>query len=134
MNILAIKDLDDLNRELTLESGEKITLRIEGSRVEILLGEVEIGELDFRPYIDLGLNGQEEQAYHLTHAFIEGGGGIYTNRGLGTEAFRFFRQHTGAEITFSPNDGIQRGDGSHLTGNGAVFVESLKRKIRDGIL
>lgn len=134
MGIREVKIINDETRHLSLDSGETVVLRLENDSVEVYIGNDEIGRLDFRVYEVPRGSGWEEEVYHLTHAFIEGGGGKYKYQGIGTEAIRLLMESTGAEITFSDNDGQIKDDGSHLTGDGPGFVESIRRKIKNGEL
>jgi len=120
--------ISDEMRRITLDSGEVIELRFEDDSVAVYAQENEVGRLSFRAY-EVPVGYYEETYYHLTHAFIEGGGGKYKHQGIGTEAFRLFRECTGAKVTFSEDDGIQKEDGSHLTGDAPGFVASLKAKM-----
>lgn len=108
-----------------------VELRLENDSVAVYAQNNEVGRLCFRAY-EVPVNHHEETHYHMTYCFIEGGGGKYKHQGIGTEAFRFFREYTGAEITFSENDGRQRGDGSHLTGDAPQFVAKLKAMMARG--
>lgn len=121
-------------RLITLDTGDEIELRMDDESVEIYFGDIKIGALDFRSVEQPGPNGYDETMYKMTHAFLEGENARFASIGIGTEAFRFFKEYTGANISFSDNDGITKTDGSHLSGNGAPFVESLKRKMRNGEL
>lgn len=125
MPICSIEDIDDEIRRLTLDAGEIVELRFEEDSVAIYAEGNEVGRLGFRAY-EVPVYDYEETCYHLTHAFIEGDGGKYKNQGIGTEAFRLFRECTGAKVTFSEHDGLQKDDGSHLTGDAPHFVASLK--------
>ncbi len=131
MSISSIIDIDDETRQLVLSSGEIVELRFEDDSVAVYVENNEVGRLCFRAY-EVPVNNHEETYYHMTHAFIEGGGGKYKYQGIGTEAFRLFRECTGAEVTFSENDGIQKEDGSHLTGDAPRFVEKLKGMMARG--
>lgn len=131
MAITSIQEVDDETRQLVLDSGEIVELRFEDDSVAVFAQGEEVGRLSFRAY-EVPVNHHEETYYHLTYAFIEGGGGKYKHQGIGTEAFRLFRECTGAEITFSENDGLRKDDGSHLTGDAPGFVASLKAKMARG--
>lgn len=131
MAIRSIKKIYDETRQLVLDTGEIVELRFEDDSVAVFVQNNEIGRLSFRAY-EVIVNYHEETYYHLTHAFIEGGGGKYKHQGIGTEAFRLFRECTGAEVTFSENDGLQKDDGSHVTGDAPGFVASLKAKMACG--
>lgn len=129
MPIRSIEEITDEHRRLTLTSGEVVEIRFQEDSVAVYAGSEEVGRLSFRQIEEPG-----ETYYHLTHAFIEGRGGAYKRQGIGTEAIRLFRDCTGGPITFSEDDGIQREDGSHLTGDAPEFVNSLKKKLVRGEL
>lgn len=66
--------------------------------------------------------------YKLTHMYIEE---EYQRLGLGTLAVKFFKEWNGEPIFVSPNDGFEREDGSHLTGDGLPFAMKL---MEEGII
>lgn len=132
MPICSIDDLNDEERRLTLDSGEIVELRFEDDSVAIYAHQNEVGRLSFRAYEVPMFGDYEETCYQLTHAFIEGDEGKYKYQGIGTEAFRFFRECTGASVTFSEDDGLQKNDGSHLTGDAPRFVAKLKAMMSRG--
>jgi hypothetical protein len=127
--IQSTTDISDERRLLTLASGEVVEIRFEDDSVAVYAGGEEVGRLSFRQ-----IEEPEDTYYHMTHAFIEGGGGAYKRQGIGTEAIRLFLECTGGPITFSDDDGIQRDDGSHLTGDAPGFVASIKAKLARGEL
>lgn len=65
----------------------------------------------------------ENYSYLVTHM-----NSCPPRQGIGTEIIMYVKEVTGSYIIFSSDDGITRGDGSHLTGWGPSFVNSLKRK------
>ena len=77
-----------------------------------------IGEFEFRCSYDYG-----NSSLHLTRMFS----GI-TGQGIGKEILEWVIESSGATIYTTQNDGIPRDDGSHLTGDAPMFVESMRKK------
>jgi hypothetical protein len=134
MSIKHIKKIDHERRQLILSSGEVVNLRFDEDleAVYVHVEKNKVGELSFSPIEGAMEHYHAVPDYHLTHAFIEGGDGKYKHQGIGTEAFRLFRECTGAKVTFSEHDGIKKGDGSHLTGDAPKFVDKLKKLMNNG--
>jgi hypothetical protein len=132
MFMTLVEKIEGERRRLILTSGEIVELRLEDDSVAAYAQDNEIRRLCFRAYRMAVSKHHDETYYHLTSAFIEGGGGKYKYRGIGTEAFRFFREYTSAKVTFSENDGLRKDDGSHLTGDGVRFVTKLKGMMERG--
>lgn len=61
--------------------------------------------------------------YHLTHM-----NSYPPRQGIGTEIIKYVKEVTKSNVTFSEDDGNSRRDGSHLTGTGPIFVNSLRKK------
>lgn len=131
---LEIKDLDDDCWEVTLASAAKLILKVESHDVTVYAkNDEEVGKFSFREITVPGYPNDETQ-FVLTHAFLEGHGGIYKGQGVGTEAVRLFKAFTGDEIIFSDNDGQTRSDGSHYVDDGWGFVQHLQKLIARGEL
>ncbi len=65
----------------------------------------------------------EDGYYHLTHM-----NSCPPGEGIGTEIIKYVKEITDSYVTFSEDDGNKKEDGSHLTGNGPAFVNSLRKK------
>ena len=126
--------VDNETRRLTLTSGATLDLRFEIGGVGIYVKNVEVGRLSFRHYETDGFGNETIDVCRLTHAFLEGGDGIYKRHGVGTEAVRFYLQSTDCQLELPENDGIRKEDGSHLVKDGPAFVASLIKKSENGDL
>ena len=62
---------------------------------------------------------------YITHLDLSA---TYCHAGIGSQMLEFVRDETGLPILAADNDGIQRGDGSHLTGDGPGFVAAMRRR------
>lgn len=134
---MAIVDIDDSAYErllLTLTNGEQVELVLEDECVLVYFEGVKIGEFHFNCYEQPVSPHMDETIARLTHAFLEGENGRFKGQGIGTEAVRFFVQCTDYRLELPENDGIRKDDGSHLVGDGPGFVESLRKKLRAGLL
>lgn len=92
---------------------------------EILIKDMDgnsIGEFEFKE-LDYG-NG-----YKVIRMYTND----YKNTGLGSAALEYFLDMYGGPLYTSPNDGIRRDDGSHLTEDAPTFVQHMIAKgIIDG--
>lgn len=73
----------------------------------------------------------DDDYWHLTHMHLEGPASdphSYERQGIGREIIA----QVGADIpiVFTPDDGIRRDDGSHLTGDGPAFA---RRMVAEGL-
>lgn len=64
----------------------------------------------------------------LTNAYIEGAGGIYQGHGVGTKCVELVGENYDVAIVARAHDGIERSDGSHLTGNAPSWVAGMHEK------
>ncbi|MBX9866082.1 MAG: hypothetical protein K2Y14_04150 [Burkholderiales bacterium] len=115
-----------------LKDGRRIQLAFDldnGCEVTELLSdneEVNAGSISWE-HNDEEYDGYEriqDERCHITHLNLFSG---YIRQGIGTEIIRKLKEDYGCLVTFSDDDGIRRDDGSHLTGDGPAFVNSLKR-------
>ena len=67
----------------------------------------------------------------LTNAFLDDEGGSYLRQGIGRRILEMVSEESDMEIFAHRHDGIQRDDGSHLTGDAPAFVE---RMVKDGLI
>ena len=126
----SIEKIDSKTKRVVLNNGEVALLRIEEDAVVIYLADKEIGRLSFESY-EVHVNYDEETYYHMKRAVIEGGE-KYKNQGLGTGAFRLFREYTGAIVTFAEDKEIRQDNDCLLVDEALYFVMSLKGKMTRG--
>jgi hypothetical protein len=81
----------------------------------------EIGRLEFR-VIDDDFN----SFLKLCWAYLDRAGVEFKRQGIGRKCLRLVREKSGLPIIASSSDGHQQGDGSHLTGDAAGFVERMR--------
>lgn len=129
---IAIEDVDDETRALTLPSGERIELRLEFDGVRVVTSHgVEVGRFIFDSYSDP----MDRTIWRLTNMFLDGEGGRFQHQGIGTLAVKYFLWSVSADaFEITENDGLRREDGSHLTGTGVAFMAHLGRLKENGKL
>ena len=81
-----------------------------------------IGAISFRH--DWGDEPGVPEHLYITHLDISA---TYCHAGIGSQMLEFVRDETGLPIVAANNDGIQRDDGSHLTGDGPGFVAGKQK-------
>jgi len=54
----------------------------------------------------------------------------FLRAGIGSKIIEVAKSEFGMPILFRDNDGVQRDDGSHLTGDGAAFASAMQKKRR----
>lgn len=82
-----------------------------------------IGAISFRH--DWGDEPGIPEHLYITHLDISA---PYCYAGIGSQMLEFVKSETGLPIVAADNDGIERGDGSHLTGDGPGFVAAMRRR------
>jgi len=122
MNLFLL-DKNDPVRIYELPNSDRISITINDSFEEIvvktILGE-NIGKIKFIVFLDY------ETYSKLAWMFLDGCKGIYLHRGIGRTALQFYKDYSGYKIYAEDNDGIEKDDGSHLTGDGAYFVYKMR--------
>ena len=81
----------------------------------------EIGRLKFRVIDD-----DFDSFLKLCWAYLDRAGVEFKRQGIGRECLSLVREKSGLSIIANNNDGRQQGDGSHLTGDAAGFVERMR--------
>ena len=111
-----------------LDDGRKVFINLEDERVSVSDEKnKEIGYLSFnQTEMPIGA-GNTDFVYKLTHAYLEEDNGSYKRKGIMTKAFRLFSWNVGQLIELSDDNGMKHSDGSHLTGEGVPFVDSLRK-------
>lgn len=87
---------------------------------ELLIEDINgnsVGEFEFKE-LDYG-NGYKVMRMYTNQ---------YSNTGLGSAALQYFLDIFGGPLYTSPNDGITRDDGSHLTEDAPSFVQHMIAK------
>lgn len=135
MPISSREILDDERMKLTLTDGRVVVLVFQDTMERVIVTEngEQCGEFEFAVRDDGARPGESFQVARLRRAYNE----RFPGHGVGTEAVKWFLFQQGVEpgaLELPDNDGHRREDGGHLTGDGPAFVESLKRKLRDGKL
>lgn len=113
----------------TAKNGEKVEIHIDEDEYKVSVTTTagqQVGELSFRYIEDEAAPGGGY--LKLIHAFLEDMGKNYIGQNIGTECVKLMAQATDLSICVSPDDGIEREDGSRLTGSGAAFAAKLKRE------
>lgn len=64
----------------------------------------------------------------MVWAYLDESGPGWTRQGIGSEIVRLVRDVSDMVVIASENDGHQRSDGSHLTGDAPGFVARMKEK------
>lgn len=83
----------------------------------------EVGSFEFRL-----IEGDMDDMLLLTNMHLEKKGTAYQAKGIGERIIELVREESGLEIYARRNDGINRDDGSQLTGNGPAFVAKMVGK------
>jgi hypothetical protein len=81
-----------------------------------------VGEVCFR------LNDDDGQVLKLTWAYLDKPDGSYLHQGIGTAVLERVKAASGLQIVAEEDDGHRKDDGSHFTGDAAVWVAAMRRK------
>lgn len=107
---------------------------VKGRQIEIQLADdysevvgwhngIRIGAISFCH--DCGDESGIPEHLYITHLDISA---PYCYAGIGSKMLELVKRETELPIVAADNDGIQRGDGSHLTGDGPGFVAAMRRR------
>ncbi|MDM1396079.1 hypothetical protein HX049_02645 [Myroides odoratimimus] len=119
------EEINDTTRIYSDDNDKKYEFRIDEDEIAVYityLGTSEvIGEFEF---IEVGEYGYKTtfEGYKLRYMDVKDG---YKRNGLGTAAVEFFKEFYGEPIIVSSYNGMERADGSHLTGEGLPFAMRL---------
>lgn len=118
-----VEDSKDI-RKYELEDGVVIVIKIVDCFDEVTIKvttdtEEDIGQIEL-------IMREDEGDYYITWMYLDKSGNKFTQRGIGRQALLFFKDHYDVLISAAENDGMERDDGSHLTGDGPGFVEKLR--------
>ena len=122
MSLKLIKEYD-ATRIYELSDSDRISISIDDSLEEITvktLSGKDIGKIKFLINLDY------EIYCKLAWMFLDSSNGTYLHRGIGRTALQFYKDYSGYKIYAEDNDGIKKDDGSHLTGVGTHFVNTLR--------
>ncbi|MEH6560831.1 MAG: hypothetical protein V7713_05335 [Marinobacter sp.] len=111
-----------LTQRCKLSDGRLVDIEIDDSGLEITVTSVNGPKLG-----SVELKNTESGHYHLMWMYLDQDGGAFKRCGIGRQALKFHNESFGRRFTAAPNDGRQRADGSHLTGDARRFI----RKMRD---
>ena len=126
MKLQLIED-GEWKRCYKLSDGRKITIQLDESFEWIKvwdgqgreIGRIEFDHIEYDPPLD--------DEYRITWMYMDIVDASYKRNGIGRACLQFFNEYCG-KPTFSPNDGIRRDDGSHLTQDAPVFIRQMKRE------
>lgn len=119
---LQVISSNQLSQRCRLSDGRLVDIEIDDTGLEITVTAVDGPKLGS---IELRATGNGH--YHLTWMYLDQDGGAFKRRGIGRQALKFHNESFGSLFTAAPNDGRQRDDRSHLTGDARGFI----RKMRD---
>ena len=84
-----------------------------------------VGGMEFRMIED---DGHGTNRLRLTWAYLDQAGSEYKYQGIGRCCLELVRQVSGMEIVAAEDDGLQKDDGSHLTGDAPEFVAKMREE------
>jgi hypothetical protein len=116
-----IRDLENV-RHYRTRTGEIVVIKINEDGTEIDVSDERgqgIGSIE--------LSEEDGDCLLIVYAGMDKQGDRFKHLGIASEALRFLKAHYGVSICARDNDGIQRDDGSHLTG----FAVGLIAKMRE---
>ena len=107
-------------RQYRLQTGEVVVMQIDddGKHINIWehagkpIGEVELSDRD--------------DHFMITYIAVDKQGDRFMHCGLASEALRFHKAHCGSTLCAAENDGLNREDGSHLTGFALGLIAKLR--------
>ena len=117
-----IKEIEN-GRLYRTAKGQTVKLIMNDEQSEIIINDIQgnqIGEFEFKELDYCG-------GYKLMRMYSN----QVKNTGIGRAILEYFREVVGSPIYVSPNDGIVRDDGSHLTEDALSFVNHM---IAEGLI
>ena len=118
---LQVVSSDDLKQCCRLSDGRLVDIEIDDSGQEITVTAVNGPKLG-----SIELQGTGSGDYCLKRMYLDQDGGEFKRCGIGRQALKFHHQSFGCLFTAAPNDGQQREDGSHLTGDALRFIQKMR--------
>lgn len=101
-----------------------IQINDDGCRISIISNETEIGYIELEYRQDEDDFGKCIEYYHIMYLALE----KCKRQGIGTTALEFHKESFRLPITAARIFGPKMDDGSHLTGDGAPFINAMRRK------
>ena len=109
-----------MKKQVTMANGRQIEMQLSDEFDEITFWENGVqldGEFEF-----------EVDEFNDSQFLLKRMYSPIQNQGLGKEALEFFIEETCGTIWTRSNDGQQRDDGSHLTGDAPTFVSCMQKR------
>lgn len=113
-------------KRYTTPDGRNVDIQIDdnGEKISVLddRGQ-EIGSFDLSLIED-----EYSEHYKITWMYLDKQGRGYLRQGIGRAALQFHKEIFNTHIVSSNNDGIVKGDGSHLTGDAPGFISKMRQE------
>ncbi len=110
----------------TTPDGRNVTIQIDdvGEEIKVLDDEEnEVGSIRLS-YIDC----ENDDYYKITWMYLDKQGDKFLRQGIGREALKLHNEFFRSPIVASDDDGIVKGDGSHLTGDAPGFINVMRKE------
>jgi hypothetical protein len=121
--------VDELQKEIQNKNGRTVVIKLldsgETIRAERPDGQ-EIGRIELL-YIEDDIGGY----YYIKWMYFDLLDASYTRQGIGRAALFFHKETFDLPLVVADDDGHQRDDGSHLTGDAPAFVA---RMLKEGLV
>jgi hypothetical protein len=114
----------DYEEQYACKSGKKVLIEIDDSTYTASVFDTDrrqIGKLEFD---------ERHGALKLTWAYLDWLGSEYVHQGIGRRCVEIVKKRFGFQIIAEDDDGIEKDDGSHLTGNAPAFVTQMREEGR----
>jgi len=118
---LQVISSDELTQRCRLSDGRLVDIEIDDTGLEITVTAVDGPKLG-----SIELRATKSGHYYLTWMYLDQDGGAFKRCGIGRQALKFHNESFGSLFTAAPNDGRQRDDRSHLTGDARGFIRKMK--------
>ena len=110
-----------LTQRCRLPDGRQVDIEIADSGLEVTVTAVDGPQLG-----SIELQATRSGEYHLKSMYLDRDGGAFKRCGIGRQALTFHNELFGCLFTAAPNDGHEREDGSHLTGDAPRFIQKMR--------
>ncbi|MBQ0745268.1 MAG: hypothetical protein KBT82_01995 [Marinobacter sp.] len=118
---LQVISSNELTQRCRLSDGRLVDIEIDDTGLEITVTAVNGAKLG-----SIELQDTEPGHYYLTWMYLDQDGGAFRRCGIGRQALKFHHESFGCLFTAAPNDGRQREDSSHLTGDARGFIQKMR--------
>jgi len=106
----------------TSKTGQQYTIDVgDGSEITVYKNGKKCGAISLSYREGDGMTIPD--SYHITNLGLDACKG----EGVGRRCLELHKEEFGAPLTAGTVDGKQRGDGSHLTGDGPGFIEKMRK-------